>query len=327
MKVCIFGAGAIGGRVAVHLTSAGAAEVTLVGRGAHLAAIRARGLTLKSGGKEITIKPAAATDDPSTLPPQDLVLVTLKAHALPSAAQALSRLLAPGGCAVFLLNGIPWWWNQGLPGDKGALPLLDPDGALWTNLRERALGCVVNGPCEITEPGVIVHTAGNRWTLGEPDGSQSARLKTVIDLFNAGGLAADGNDLRSEIWRKLSGNAANNTVSALTRLTGAEFGTIPELQHLSAGVTRETLEVAAALGWDLRTESKGEAPGRPDNRPKFRTSMLQDVVTGRPIEVEALVGQTQAFAREAGVPVPVIDAIVPLLRGLDRSLRSALSAS
>jgi 2-dehydropantoate 2-reductase len=319
MKICIFGAGAIGGRVAVHLISAGASEVSLVGRGAHLEAIRARGLTLVTGGREMKAKPAAATDDPATLPPQDLVLVTLKAHAVPAAAAAVSRLIEPRGTAVFLLNGVPWWWNHGLPANKGALPLLDPEAALWDRLRTRTLGCVVNGPCEVTEPGVVVHTTGNRWTLGEPDGSASERLARVVDLFGKSGLVADANDLRSEVWRKLSGNAANNTVSALSRLTAAEFSAIPELQRLSAGVARETLDVAAALGWDLRGESKGEGGGRP----KFRTSMLQDVFAGRPLEVEALVGQTQAFAREASVSTPVIDGIVPLLRGLDRSLRQA----
>jgi 2-dehydropantoate 2-reductase len=323
LKVCIYGAGAIGGRVAVHFVNAAAAEVSLIARGAHLQAIRATGLTLHTGGKEMTARPAVATDDPSTLPPQDLLLVTLKAHAVPAAAGTLARLLAPQACAVFLLNGIPWWWNHGLPGNKGHLPLLDPEGALWRELRARTLGCVVNGPCEVTAPGVIVHTAGNRWTFGEPDGSASARLKTVIDLFNASGLVADATELRSEMWRKLSGNAANNTVSALTRLTASELADVPGLQAFARGITRETLEVAAALGWDLRSEAGGEpAPARPAaNRPRFRTSMLQDVLAGRPLEVEALVGQTQAFAREAGVPVPCIDAIVPLLRGLDRSLR------
>lgn len=324
MKVCVYGAGAIGGRVAVHLLTSGTAEVALVTRGAQLEAIRARGLTLHTEGKEMKARPAAATDDPARLPPQDLVLVTLKAHSLPGAAESLARLLAPQGCAVFLLNGIPWWWNHGLPGKGGPLPLLDPDGALWTHLRDRTLGCVVNGPCEVTAPGVIVHASGNRWTFGEPDGSSSARLKSVIDLFNASGLVADAADLRSEMWRKLSGNAANNTVSALTRLTASELATVPELQGFARGIARETLEVAAALGWDLRAESNAEPAGgrRPANRPRFRTSMLQDVLAGRPLEVEALVGQTQAFAREAGVPVPCIDAIVPLLRGLDRSLRA-----
>ena len=150
-----------------------------------------------------------------------------------------------------------------------------------------------------------------------------ARLKSSSTVQRKR-LVADAADLRKEMWRKLSGNAANNTVSALTRLTASELGTVPELQGFARGITRETLEVAAALGWDLRAESNAEPAGgrRPGNRPRFRTSMLQDVLAGRPLEVEALVGQTQAFAREAGVPVPCIDAIVPLLRGLDRSLRN-----
>ena len=323
MKVCIFGAGAIGGRVAVHLISAGAAEVALVTRGAQLEAIRARGLTLHTGGKEMKAKPAVATDDPSTLPPQDLVLVTLKAHSVPAAAASIERLLAPQGCAAFLLNGIPWWWNHGLPGKGGPLPLLDPDGALWKGLRERTLGCVVNGPCEITAPGVIVHTTGNRWTFGEPDGSTSQRLNTVVELFSRSGLIADAADLRREIWRKLSGNASGGTIAALTRLSPTDLGAIPELQQISAGILRETLEVAAALGWDLRSElNAGEGAPRAGSRPRFRPSMLQDALGGRPIEVEALIGQTQAFAREAGVPVPFINSIVPLLRGLDLSLRT-----
>jgi len=322
VKVCIYGTGAIGGQVATRLIAGGAAEVSVVARGAQLEAIRRRGLVLKSGGKEISGKPVAATDDPSTLPPQDLVVATLKAHSLPGAAEPLARLLAPQGSVVFVLNGIPWWWRLGLPGTPGSLPLLDPDGALWTKLREKTLGCVVYGPVEVIEPGVIYHFSGNRWVIGEPDGSTSARLKSVIDLFNAGGLVAEiPTDLRREVWRKTSGNAAGNTLAALTRLSGSDFGLVPGLQDVYAGLMRETLEVAAKLGWDLRAEIDVEKVARRADTSRFRSSMLQDVDAGRPIEVEALLGQIQAFAREAGVPVPTMDFIVPLLRGLDRALR------
>ena len=277
MKVCIFGAGAIGGRVAVHLVSAGAAEVAVVTRGVQLEAIRARGLTLHTGGKEMKAKPAIATDDPATLPPQDFVLVTLKAHAVPGAAAAIARLLAPQGCAVFLLNGIPWWWNQGLPGNRGHLPLLDPEGALWAQLRDKTLGCVVNGPCEVTAPGVIVHSSGNRWTFGEPDGSSSARLKSIIDLFNSAGLIADDANLRQEIWRKLANNASNSPVAALTHMSPTELSEIPELQRLARGITRETLQVGAALGWDLLSETAAEPPSaRTDKRPRFRFILSRD---------------------------------------------------
>ncbi len=324
MKVCVYGAGAIGGHAATRLIAAKAAEVSVVTRGAQLEAIRRRGLILKSGGKKITGKPAAATDDSSTLPPQDVVLVTLKAHSLPASADPLARLLAPQGCVVFILNGIPWWWRHGLPG-AGPLPLLDPDGGLWAKLRDKTLGCVVYGPVEVAEPGVIVHFSGNLWLIGEPDGSTSARLKSVIDLFNAGGLVAEvPADLRREVWRKTSGNAAGNTLAALTRLSGADFGLIAGLQDIYAGLMRETLEVAAKLGWDLRAEIDVEKVARRSDPSRFRSSMLQDVDAGRPMEVEALLGQIQSFAREAGVAVPVIDSIVPLLRGLDLSLRNAI---
>jgi 2-dehydropantoate 2-reductase len=305
------------------LIAAKAAEISVVTRGAQLEAIRRRGLTLKSGGKEITGKPAAATDDPSTLPPQDVVLVTLKAPSLPAVADSLARLLAPQGCVVFILNGIPWWWRHGLPGAAGPLPLLDPEGALWTKLRDKTLGCVVYGPVEVTEPGVIYHFSGNRWLIGEPDGSRSARLKSVIDLFNAGGLIAEiPADLRREVWRKGFGNVAGNTLAALTRLPGADFGTIPGLQDVYASLMRETLEVAAKLGWDLRSEIDVDKVARRSDPSRFRSSMLQDVDAGRPMEVEALLGQIEAFARETGVAVPVIDSILPLLRGLDLSLRN-----
>lgn len=324
MKVCVYGTGAVGGHVAARLLGAGTAEVSVVARGAQLEAIRARGLTLRSGGQEIKGRPVAATDDPSTLPPQDYVFVSLKAHALPGAAASLAHLLAPRGCAVFLLNGIPWWWRLGLPGAQGPLPLLDPDGALWEKLRNRTLGCVLYGPAEVTEPGVINHTGNNRWLMGEPDGSSSARLTTAVELFTASGLGGEAPaDLRREIWRKLYTNAAGNTLAALTRRGVIDIGVTEELRRIAASLMRETLEVAAALGWDLRAEIDVEqASKRHDRNAAGRPSMLQDVLAGRPIEVEALVGQTQAFAREAGVSVPNLDLIVPLLRGLDQSLRA-----
>jgi len=324
MKVCIFGAGAVGGHVAVKLLAANADEIAVVARGAQLDAIRSRGLTLRSGGKEIAAHAKTATDDPSTLPQQDVVAVTLKAHAVPGAAAAIARLLAPRGCAVFLLNGIPWWWRHGLPGASGTLPLLDPDGALWREVKpERALGCVVHCPNDLVAPGVIVHTGPSHLILGEPDGSTSARLNAVAQMFGRGGVDARiSGDLRRDIWQKLALNASGNTLSALTRVDLGGLGADPGLRELSINVMREALAVAAAQGWDLRAEMDVEKlaqRGRPGQRP----SMLQDVLAGRPLEVEALLGQIQAFAREMKVVVPNIDVVLPLLRGLDRSLRAA----
>ena len=308
----------------MRLLAAGADEVSVVARGAQLQAIRERGLTLHSGGNEITAKPEIATDDPSTLPPQDLVVVALKAHAVPGEAAALARLMAPGGCAVFLLNGIPWWWQHGLPGASGPLPLLDPDHALWAQVKpERALGCMVMGPSDVVAPGVIVQTGFLRLTLGEPDGSSSTRLDAAIELFRRGGIeTVMASDLRRDIWNKLVSNASGSSLAALTRLDLGSLGSNPELCALSINLMQEVLAVAAALGWDLRAEINVNNVAR-RGKPGQRPSMLQDVLRGRPIEVEAHVGQVQAFAREAGVAVPAIDIILPLLRGLDLTLRKA----
>jgi 2-dehydropantoate 2-reductase len=324
MKVCVFGAGAVGGHIATRLLAANADEISIVARGAILQAMRERGLTLRSGGKEITAKPTVATDDPSTLPPQDLVVVTMKAHALPGAAAAIGRLLAPEGNAIFLLNGIPWWWRHGMPGAAGTLPLLDPDGALWTQVRpERALGCVVYSPNEIVAPGVIVHTGPNYLAIGEPAGSPSARLKAAAEMFTRGGVETRvPADLRREIWQKLAQNASGNTLTALSRTDLGALGTDPGLRALSINVLREALNVAAAQGWDFRAEVDVEKVARRGALGQ-RTSMLQDVLAKRPLEVEAILGQIQAFAQELQVPVPTIDVILPLLRGLDRWLRAA----
>ena len=326
MKVCVFGAGAVGGNVATRLLAAQAADISIVARGATLQAIRERGLTLHSLGREYTARPKVATDDPAMLPPQDLVISTVKGYRLPAIADTLARLIAPQGCALFMLNGIPWWWRHGLPGVSGPLPLVDPQGTLWTKLTpQKALGCVVGSPNEVTAPGVILNIGANRYIMGEPDGSLSARLNAAVELFRRSGIEAQAStDIRREIWRKLSTNAYSNPLTALTRLGLAEIGAEPELCQLAATVMRETVAVAAALGWDLRSEVDPEKISMHAGRqPGVRSSMLQDVVLKRPLEVESHLGQIQAFAREVGVAVPAIDVIVPLLRGLDRALRAS----
>jgi 2-dehydropantoate 2-reductase len=325
MKVCVFGAGAVGGHVAVRLLAAGVADISIVARGATLQAARTRGLTLRSGGQEITVRPDTVTDDPATLAPQDVVIVALKAASLPAVAAALARLLSPQGCAIFLVNGIPWWWRHGLRGASGPLALVDPEGAVWTGLGpQKALGCVVYSPNEPAAPGVIEHIGANRWVIGEPDGSASARLATAVDLFNRAGLVAEAaRDVRREVWRKLVSNASGNPLSGLTRLTVGELGAEPELRNVMVNIMRETLAVAAALGWDLRAEMDLDKIAlRADRKPGTRSSMLQDVLARRPLEIEAQLGQIQAFAREAGIAVPTIDIVLPLVRGLDRALQA-----
>jgi 2-dehydropantoate 2-reductase len=276
------------------------------------------------GGNEIHAQAPVATDDPSTLPPQDVVAVGIKATAaLPAAAAAIGKLLAPNGCAVFLINGIPWWWRHGLPGAGGTLPLLDPEAALWNHVQPaRTLGCVVHLPNEIVEPGVIVHTGVNHLILGEPDGSTSARLQAVVDMFKRGGIDTRiSTDIRRDVWQKLALNASGNTLSALTRIDLGGLGADPGLCELSIKIMREAIAVAAAQGWDLSAEMDVEKLAR-RGKPGQRPSMLQDVTHKRALEVEALLGQIQAFARDLKVATPGIDVILPLLRGLDGALRN-----
>lgn len=324
MKVCIFGTGAVGGHTATRmLNSQSGDEVSIVARGVMLRAIRERGLTLRTGGKEFHARPPVVTDDPATLPPQDVVLVTVKAHSLPAAAPAIGRLLAPDGVAVFLTNGIPWWYDYGRKGTAaGTLGLLDPDGALWREVRpERTLGCVVLSPNDMVEPGVINHIGLHKLVVGEPDGSSSPRVKAVFDMIKRNDMEAEiSADIRRDIWQKLSLNASGSTVTALTRLDLAQAGSDDGLCAISAGIMRETLEVAAAHGTDLRAETDVEKAVR-RGRPGQRTSMMQDALAARPMECEALLGQTQAFARGLGIATPMIDIILPLVRGLDRSFR------
>jgi 2-dehydropantoate 2-reductase len=319
------GAGAIGGHIAARLAKAGHAEVSVIARGAQLEAIRRNGITLKSGKDEIVGKPAAVTDDASTLPKQDLVIATVKAHAVPALAETIEKLLAADGVALFPLNGLTWWWNVGKAGGNGAVPLLDPRGELWNRLRERTLGCVIYSPNEVVSPGVIVHIGGNRMVIGEPGNEKTRRVEAVVDLFNNSGFPAEiPADIREEVWRKLMNNAAGNTISALTRRGHYEMASDAGLRQVSVAIMRETLDTAAALGWDLRKEVDPEKIAtRATPGPASTPSMLQDVLLNRPVEVESHLGQTQAFAREVGVKTPTIDVVLPLLRALDTSIRAA----
>jgi 2-dehydropantoate 2-reductase len=330
MKVCIFGAGAIGGHIGAKLCAAKNVEVYAVARGAQLDAIRKNGLTLKSGSEEFRGRPEAATDDPGTLPRQDVVIVTLKAHALPSVAAAIEQLLSPTGVAVFPLNGLTWWWRYGTKTRQEALPLLDPQHQLWNRLRERALGCVAYSPNYVISPAVVYNIGVSRWVIGEPSGESTPRVQRVVELLNTSGLRAEvSSDIRGEIWRKFASNVWSNPLGALTRLNQGQVTASPDVKQIAAGLMRETLEVAAAMGWDLRREidvekqlsARPAAPPVGATGPVIPPSMLQDLLAGRSLEVEAHLGQLQAFAREYEVAMPTLDVVLPLLRGLDQSIR------
>jgi 2-dehydropantoate 2-reductase len=325
MRVCIFGAGAVGSVVAARVAAAREAEVSVIARGAHLRAIVERGLVLRSGGSEIAVRPAAATDKPADLPPQDIVFVTLKVMAQSANAAAIAALLAPQGVAVFVNNGIPWWWKAG-QADAGPLPMVDADGAVWRHLGPvRALGCVVYSASELVVPGVVRHDGGNRWLLAEPTGAPGARLAQAVALMTRAGLSAEASpDLRREVWAKLLRNTSFNSLCALTRLPVDGLAADPALRAMAHALIDEVLQIAAAHGKPIAAEAAAAHSALRDGAALrgLRPSMLQDVLAGRPIEVEAIAGQVQQLARESATPCPALDAVVPLLRGLAHSLVS-----
>ncbi|NDY81925.1 2-dehydropantoate 2-reductase [Orrella sp. NBD-18] len=324
MRLCIFGTGAVGGHLAARFISAAKDEVSVIARGAQLQAIRTNGITLQYGDTVFTGHPAHATDDPDELTPQDVIIVTLKAQAIPTVVESIEKLLSPTGVVIFAINGIPWWWNFGLPVDQKPLPLLDPDASLWTRLRKRTLGCVIYSPNEVTRPGVVLGAPGDRWMIGEPDGSETQRLSDVIALFeraNIKGIATC--DIRKEVWKKLVINAGLNPLAALTRLPTAQMTSNESVRQQMKDVMREVLEIAAASGTDLRDTTDLDEMVAPKKRPgSLRASMLQDVLAGRSLEIEAIIGQVVEFAHELKVPAPKCELLLGLTRGLDQSLHA-----
>ncbi|NYT84805.1 ketopantoate reductase family protein [Pollutimonas harenae] len=329
MKVCIFGAGAVGGYLAARIGHANTAQISVIARGAHKDAIARNGIRLDTPEGSITVHPSLVTDRPEELPEQDLVFVTLKVMSQSAAAPVLRRLTGDRGCAIFAANGIPWWWKHGTE-HAAHLPLLDPDGALWNILDpSRALGCVVYSANEVIAPGVVRHLGNNRWVMGEPDGSISPRLQAAVQLMQASGVNGEASpDIHTEIWAKLLRNATLNSLCALTRLPVDGLAEDPALLAQADTVIDEIISVASAQGCDITAQRaaareqlrRGGAEGGAPPVKGLRPSMLQDALAGRPLEVEAIVGQVQALAQESRIPCPAIDTILPLLRGLNRSL-------
>ncbi len=318
MKLAVFGAGAIGGFLAARLAAAGEVELSLVARGAHLAAIRERGLTLVEGGESRTF-PARATDRTEELGAQDYVLLTLKAHGAAGALDAILPLLGEATAVVTLQNGVPWWYFHGLDGPfrDARLSSVDPGGSLWDGIGpERAIGCVVYPAAEIEAPGVVRHVDGVRFSLGEPTGEKSARARRLAEVLIAAGLQAPlRDDIRSEIWVKLWGNLSFNPISALTGATleaiVADDGTrsVVRAMMLEAQAIGEALGVRFPIDVDRRIRGAGAVGAH-------KTSMLQDLERGRPLEIDALVGSVQELGRLVGKPTPTVDTVLALVRRL-----------
>lgn len=323
VKICIYGAGAIGGYLAAGLSKVEGVELSLVARGAHLAAIKKNGLKLLIGGEERICRPKA-TNDPAELGAQDYVIVCLKAHQAWEAAEQMRPLLGAQTAVVTGQNGVPWWYMHGL-GERFAhlrVRSVDPDDRQWNAIGpERAIGCVVYPATEIIEPGVIKHSYGAKFSLGEPDGSVSERCRRLSSLLEAGGFEAPVlTDIRSEIWLKLWGNLCFNPISALTRATLDIVATQPSLRALSSKMMQEAEEIATRFGASFRVGIEKRINGAA-RVGAHRTSMLQDLESGRPLEIDALLTSVQEMGRLAGVRTPYIDVVLGLVQQLGRSLQ------
>jgi 2-dehydropantoate 2-reductase len=315
MKLCIFGAGAIGGYLGV-LLSRTAPGVSLVARGAQLQAIQARGLTLISADGTVTV-PVKATADADSLGRQDVVVLTVKAQAVSGVLDQLAPLLGPDTAVVTAQNGVPWWYFHALPGRWGAprLESVDPGGRIWSAIGpERAIGCVVYPSCELVEPGVVRHLEGTRMMLGEPDGSASARVRALGELFTAAGLKAPvRRRIRDDLWFKLLGNATFNPVSVLTRATLEQMGTDPGTRAVIRAAMTEAVAVGETLGvnFAMDVEKRMDAAVAVG---AHRTSMLQDFDAGRPLELDALVAAVVELGALTGVPTATLGRLLALTR-------------
>jgi 2-dehydropantoate 2-reductase len=322
MKFCVFGAGAIGGYLAVELALAGH-EVCIIARGTHLQAIQKHGLKLVIAGRE-KVAHVAAADDPRAFGPQDFVICALKAHQAYESAPAFAPLLGTTTAVVTAMNGIPWWYfyKAATRFDGHHLDSVDAGGRQWNSIQpQRAIGCVVDPACEVMTPGVIVHREFNRFTLGEPAGGRSSRLLTLSKaLTDAGFDAPVRENVRWNIWLKLWGNVCFNPISVLTGATLDRITTEPALRALCKTMMLETRSVHEALGIQIPLEMMDRRLAAAGSVIGHKMSMLQDLERGRSLEIDALVTAVQELGRLTGVATPVIDAVLALVQERARSV-------
>jgi 2-dehydropantoate 2-reductase len=312
MKICVVGAGAIGGYMGVKLALAGN-DVTLIARGAHLEAIKKNGLKLMlEDGTEQHARDVKATSVMAEAGPQDIVILALKAHQVAPVAKDLRALFGPDTTLVATQNGIPWWYFQKHGGEfEGRrVETVDPNGEIMANIEvERIVGCVVYPAAEISAPGVIRHIEGNRFSVGELDGAETPRIKKISEVFSQAGMKSPIlSNVRAEIWLKLWGNLSFNPISALTHATLVDICQFPLTRGLAAAMMTEAQTIANKLGIQFRVPLEKRIAGA-EAVGKHKTSMLQDVEAGRPIELEALVGSVVELGRLTQTPTPHIDAV------------------
>lgn len=323
MKVCVVGAGAIGGLVGVKLALAGE-EVTLVDIGAHLEAIRKNGLkVIGPDGKEQVARPAKAVSTVAEAGPQDLVILALKTQHIASVAKSLSGLFGPDTCLVPVQNGLPWWYFQrhGGPYDGRRLETCDPTGEIGAAIDPaRIIGCVVYPAGEVIAPGIVKHVEGDRFPVGELDGKETERVKRVSEVFTKAGLKSPVlNNIRAEIWLKLWGNLSFNPISALTHATLVDICQYPLTRDLAAQMMTEAQVIANKLGIEFRVPLEKRIAGA-EKVGKHKTSTLQDVEHGRSLELDTIIGSVIELGKLTGIPTPHIDTVFALTKLLDKTL-------
>lgn len=322
MKICVVGAGAIGGYLGLKLALAGE-DVTLIARGAHLEAIRNNGLKLiMHDGSEHVAKNVKATSSMAEAGVQDLVILGMKAHQLPPVAADLRAMFGPHTLVVPTQNGIPFWYFQKHGGelDGRIVESVDPGGVCIKNIeKERIIGCVVYPASEIAAPGVIRHIEGDRFPVGELDGTETERVRRVSETFiKAGFKSPILANVRAEMWLKLWGNLTFNPISALSHSTLADICQYPLSRDLAANMMTEAQTVANKLGIEFRVPLEKRIAGA-EKVGKHKTSMLQDLEVGRPLEVDALVGAVVELGRMTRTPTPYIDAVYALTKLLNKT--------
>ena len=314
MRICIYGAGAIGGYLGALLSDLGV-DVSLIARGPHLRAMQTKGLKLQLAEREIVTK-LFCTDDPSECGPQDYVIVAMKAHATSAIVDDIQPLLGKDTAVVTAVNGIPWWYfyQAGTSWDNSCLQSVDPGGEQWQKIGpQRVIGCVVYPACEVIEPGVVQHIDGDRFTLGEPSNNKTPRVLQLSDILKDAGLKAPVRNIRDEIWIKLWGNLAFNPLSALTHATLDVLAT-----DFGAGAIARTMMIEAqAIGRKLGVKFKIDVDKRIKGAAAVgahKTSMLQDLERGRSLEIDALVTVVQELGGIVNVPTPTIDTVLALVQ-------------
>jgi 2-dehydropantoate 2-reductase len=320
MRVCVYGAGAIGGHLAVRLAKGGA-DVSVIARGPHLAAIQANGLEVHAVDGVHKVK-VQATDDPRTVGPVDAVFVTVKAPALPAVASAIGPLLKQDTAVPFVMNGIPWWFfsHLGGPHDGRKLPRIDPDDVLMKAVGpDRAVGGVVYSASAVIDPGIIeVEQPKSRVVLGEPNGTLSPRVAALAELITKGGISGEATtEIRTEIWNKLIGNLAGGTMAVLSGFAPKTVYTEPAAREAALRVMREAAAIAQGLG--ARPATNFEARVKTQSGMDHKPSILQDLELGRPMEIDGMFDAPLALAHLSGVEVPTLELMVALCKLRARS--------